>query len=380
MRMLQFVKSPLDPCLYTKSVNGHTIYVAIFVDDIIIAGSHESILSSFKTDMKNVYRMKDLGEMESVLGMQIQHDRAGGVLSLAQTKYISDILRRFGFSESNPVSTPLEPGLKLVRGANIAEADAIAGSTSKSMKRGRADKSLDPSHLQYREIVGSLMYLMISTRPDLCYAVSYLARYMNCYNSSHYNAAVHVLKYVAGTRSSGIVYRRNSPLYPVGYADSDWGSDLDTRRSTTGYVFMMAGGPISWKSCLQHTVALSSSEAEYMALSAAAQEAVYLRQLCVSLSIPTTAATTIYEDNSGCIDMSSNPTMNARTKHIDLRYHFTRERCLTGEIDVTKIPTAQNLADMFTKSLPVQVFRSFRDQLVSDIRTVVHSNLGSIFG
>jgi hypothetical protein len=195
------------------------------------------------------------------------------------------------------------------------------------------------------------MYLMVSTRPDLSFAVSYLARYLNCYDKEHFRAAMLVLRYVQATKDDGITYHAGKDLELVGYSDSDWASDVNTRRSTTGYLFLLAGGAISWKTRLQPTVANSSTEAEYMALSAAAQEALALRDVCREFNIDVTAPTVIFEDNQGALAMAKNPLYYAKTKHIHIKYHFTREKVRNGDIVVVYKPTVDMLADAMTKGL-----------------------------
>ena len=207
-------------------------------------------------------------------------------------------------SVCRPKHSPLDPGTYLHLNDNIVskvEYDTISTKAKSDL---------------YREIVGSLMYLMIGTRPDLAYAVGYLSRYLSNHNRSHMNAALHVLRYLKYTSTIGISYSNTATLELTGYSDSDWASDLDTRRSTTGYLFIFAGGPISWESKRQQSVALSSSEAEYMALSAAAQEAIALRALCSEFDISTSQPIKIWEDNNGAIAMSKNPITKRRSIYI----------------------------------------------------------------
>ena len=213
---------------------------------------------------------------------------------------------------------------------------------------------------EYMSMVGSLLYAAMMTRPDTAYAVQALGRHMQASGLEHVTAAKRVMRYLQGTKELGIKYGavKSSELELVGFCDSDWGSDLETRRSTTGWVFMINGGAVSWGSKLQPTVALSSSEAEYMAASAAVQEALHVRSLLSSLGMEQSAATKIYEDNQGCIAMSENAMGQRRTKHIDIRYHFIRERVESGEVKLCYVPTEQQLADLLTKPLGrVQVIR-----------------------
>ena len=414
MTSLGFIGSKVDPCAYSRTSSLGTVHVAVFVDDLLIVGSSISAIDEFKREMQNHYNMKDLGECTSILGLQISRSADGQRMYLHQAKYIHDILKRFGmltvtfnFKSSRPQAPPLNPGLcKLLRlptGANSADYDPDIVSpisddiiddmvkiadmddsdeilsvptnsafTTKKKTEKRSYSNLEniseKSQLPYRELVGSLMYLMVSTRPDICFAVGYLARFMNCFDKSHFTAALQALKYIANTRNFGICYSRSAALLPIGFSDSDWASDIETRRSVTGYIFSMCGGPISWQSKLQRTVALSSAESEYMAACASAQEAVYLRQLlCDVFGLDTTAPTTLYMDNQSALAMAQNPINSARNKHIDIRYHFLRERVALGELKLEYVASADNLADVFTKPLAAILFSRFRDMFFYEV-------------
>lgn len=202
-------------------------------------------------------------------------------------------------------------------------------------------------------LVGSLVYAAMVTRLDIAHRIQVLGRHLQASGQEHWTAAKRVLRYLKGTRELGIVYGANGArdIELYGYCDADWAGDIETRRSTTGYVFMLGGGSISWASKLQPTVALSSTEAEYMAACAAVQEAIYMRRLLGDLKCEQVQPTIIWEDNQGCIAMSKNPIHHKRTKHIDIRYHFTREKVESGEIDLKYVSTEHQLADLLTKPL-----------------------------
>jgi hypothetical protein len=203
-----------------------------------------------------------------------------------------------------------------------------------------AEEGGKPNKL-YMSIVGSLLYAAMVTRPDITYAVQALGRHLQASGNEHMIAAKRVLRYLQGTKDLGIVYEDSGmqDISIIGYSDADWGGDQDTRRSTTGYVFMLNTGVVSWASKLQPTIALSSAEAEYMAACAAVQEAIHLREFMSNIGYPQREATTIFEDNQGCIALSGNPIFHKRTKHIDIRYHFIRERIVSKEVELKYIPT-----------------------------------------
>jgi hypothetical protein len=201
------------------------------------------------------------------------------------------------------------------------------------------------------------MYLAVCTRPDIAQAVYKLARYMSKPMPAHWEAAKGVLRYVKGTAAYGITYSRGEPLF--GYADADWASDRDNRRSTTGYVFMLHGGAVSWKSRLQPTTAASSVEAEYMSASSATREAMFLRKLIADLGYAVEAVR-IWDDNQGAISLIRNPITSDRSKHIDVQHHFVREKERLGYVSFEYCPTESMVDDMLTKPLPEAKFVQFR--------------------
>ena len=351
MISMGFTRSLSDSCLYHRKVDGTELYVAIYVDDIMISGSSLKVVKRFKTEMAHKYRMKDMGPLKYFLGIEIDVDNDNNTISLGQKKYANDVLVRFGMADSKPALIPMEPGCKL------------------SVTMGpKTPEEIKASELfPYREIVGSLMYLMTCTRPDLAYSVGQLAKYMNCHGPKHHAAALQVLRYVRGTTDLKLTYGGSTskgPLEVVGYSDSDWAANIDTRRSTTAYMFFLCGGPISWKSKSQPTVALSSTEAEYMALTAAAQEAMGLRPLCADFGINIDNVykpILIHEDNMGCIAMSLNPVMHQTAKHIDIKHHFIREKVANNDVRVVYISTDKMLADALTKPLAKITFLRLRD-------------------
>jgi hypothetical protein len=341
MAMLGFTKSLMDPCLYFRTnADGDELYVTVYVDDLIIAGTNLEVITAFKGELCAVYSMKDLGDLKYCLGMEITRDSTSGNITLSQTKYIDDICRRFRVSSCKPVNTPMQSDTRL----------------SKQDAPLTPAESAEAEKFPYREIIGSVMYLMTCTRPDIAFAVGHLASFMNCHGPKHHKAAIHLLKYLHTTRLHGLTYGRDTrPIHLTGYSDSDWGSHRDTSRSTSGYIFYIAGGPISWKSKLQPTVALSSTEAEYMALTLAAQEAIALRGLLAEFT-GINESVQMYGDNQSSIAMSRNPTSHQASKHIAIRHHFVREKVTQGDIILSYMPTGLMVADALTKPLPLPTF------------------------
>ena len=215
----------------------------------------------------------------------------------------------------------------------------------------------------YQSLVGSLLYAAVSTRPDIAQTVSKLSRMMSRAEAHHLQRAKRVLAYLKGTSERGLRFSggglHDAPNIVLGYSDADWAGDLASRRSTTGYAFLLNGAVISWNSKLQPTVALSTTEAEYMALCAATQEAVFLRKLLLDMGFPQQEATAIGEDNQGCIALSKNPITSARSKHIDIKYHFVREKVKSEEVIVLYCDTDNMMADVLTKPLAEEKHNKF---------------------
>jgi len=313
--------------------DGEIIICLVYVDDLLLVASSLAAIYKIKNALHKRFEMKDLGKANVILGRKRRRDKALGTLKLSQGKYVGQVLEKFGMAECNPIGTPLEVGLQLV-------------------KAGESDDALP-----YRKAVGSLMYLMVWTRPDLAFAIGKLSRFVSCYGEEHWAAIKRVLRYVKGSMDKGLVFDKNSSCFLQGYSDADWAGDHETQRSTTGFTFVFGGAVVSWGSKLQKTVALSTMEAEYMGLCEASKESVWLNKLVQSVGSQglRTAISggpiNIKVDNSGCIDFSENPVEHKRTKHIDIRYHFVREAITTDKVTLEHCATDDMVADPMTKEL-----------------------------
>ncbi|GLB40854.1 putative mitochondrial protein [Lyophyllum shimeji] len=218
--------------------------------------------------------------------------------------------------------------------------------------------------IPYRSLVGCLLYLAISTRPDISFAVQQLSQYVDSFTSTHWNAAIRLVRYLKGTRDLKLHLGGKGQIALSGFTDSDWASCLDTRRSIGGYTWNLGSGTVSWAARKQKTVAASSCEAEYMAAFEAAQECIWLRALLKGIDHDTShSPTTILCDNNSAINLSEDPLLHSRVKHVDIKYHFLRERVQSGEIAIKYVNTKQNTADIFTKALPRELFLRFRNML-----------------
>ncbi len=207
------------------------------------------------------------------------------------------------------------------------------------------------------------MYLSVSTRPDISFAVSSLARFSSKPTTEHWTALKRLLRYLKGTLTQGILYTKDGSSSILGYTDSDWAGDVNDRKSTSGYMFLLSGGPISWRSQKQKCVALSTAEAEYIAMANAAQESVWLRQLMAELiNSSDETPTLLYEDNQSAIAMSKKNQFHGRAKHIDIKHHFIREQVSNGTIMLEYCSTFDMLADILTKGLAREIFCKLRDR------------------
>ena len=216
---------------------------------------------------------------------------------------------------------------------------------------------------RYQRMVGKLIFLT-HTRIDIAYAVSVVSRFIQRPQEPHAQAVKHLYRYLKGTINFAMLYRRGEESNLRGFTDADWAADAHDRKSTTGYVFFLGNTPITWNSRKQPTVALSSTESEYMAITEGAKEAVWLRRLLSEIhAINAHTPTTIHGDNQDSLNLAHNPIFHGRTKHIEIKHHFIREKIQTGEIDLKFTPTSEQLADILTKALGRTAFERLREQL-----------------
>ena len=362
---LQFTQLKADPCVFTKKEGDKIMALVLYVDDLMIAGNHLPMIDQFKQDISAEFAMKDLGELRWMLGMEIKQDKTNGVIEVNQSVYIDQVLKRFDMTDCHPVSTPMQGYLE------------------------RGPKISNGFDFEYAKLIGCLLYIAMITRPDIMFAVCILCRFAHSTTAAHYAAAMHVLKYLKGTKHLGIRYggaNARSKLVGYdhkvfdkagmqliedktgfriqGYCDADYGADKETRRSMSAFLYELAGGPIVWKSTLQKTVATSTAEAELVALTSAAKEAIHLRLMLSELGFPQEGPTVIWEDNQACIAMTVNPVHPQKSKHMDIAYFFTRERVASGEIVAMYIATEHQLADILTKPLVGHRFKRLRNILL----------------
>lgn len=333
-----------DPGLFKRETEGESpTFVEVYVDDMLIGGRSRRGVDSTKALLKERFKIHDLGPVKYFLGMLVERDREKRTIKVSVPLKVDELVVKFGLENAAPVDTPM------VRGFVQTKLPMHDGEEGK----GGSGRLLSPGH-KYPELIGSLQYLASNVRPEIAQAVNALSRYRAAPTTAHWNAAIRVVKFLKGTRDDGITYGR--VIQPVeGYVDADYAGDADTRESTTGFVYFLNGGPISWASKKQGTVASSTVEAEYLAFHAAAKEGRWLATLLGNFGRPTTRVP-LGCDNQGCLANLRNPILSKYVKHIDVAYHSVREWVMRGLFSPWYVNTLKNVADKFTKPLPGPVF------------------------
>lgn len=327
---LGFRQSEADCCLYIACEKGEAVFLIIYVDDIIIASRSMSVIGALKKKLSLEFEMTDLNEVKMFLGLAIERDMEKGVLQIGQKQYLLSLLNRFGMGECKAAHTPIEVGLKLEK---------------------CTDSSKYTMH-PYRELVGCLMYVTVTSRPDISAAVNYFSGFQSCATDIHWSHLKRILRYLRGTVDLKLVFHRDDVNGIMsGYVDSDWAGNITDRKSVSGYVFKVYSSTVSWATRKQTSVALSSAEAEYMALSVAVTEAIWLRRLLVDLGVNMNGATVLHEDNQACIKVAEEDKVMKRLKHVDVRYHFVRDEIQKRVIRLVYVPTDSQIADVMTKGL-----------------------------
>jgi hypothetical protein len=338
-----------DWCVYRRVSGTGTTIFAVHVDDIISASSSMEENNRFKAELLSQWDISDLGPIKFALGIAITRDHPNRTISLSQSAFIEQILERFNMSDAHPCDTPMTAGLQLPR---VDKTVPPEPHVAEWMKR-----------TPYRELVGSLNYLAVATRPDIAYAVGRLAAFLDCYRDTHWAAAQRVLRYIKGTRFFSLTLGGSSPPSLVGYSDSDYANCLDTSRSISGYCYSLGSGVISWSSKKQKHAADSSCYAEYIALHHAGKEIIFLRELLDGLGIVVPGSTPLHCDNDEARRLTEDHSRHSNVKHYRVKYHTIRDLVDEGLGHVVRIPTCDNIADIFTKPLARPKFERFRISL-----------------
>lgn len=336
---MRFKQCTSDSCLYVRHDKGVTVYLLVYVDDLLIGCIDEGVIDSVYHDLKKKPDLTDLGPVRHFLGLEIL--KQDGIYSMRLTAYIEKLVSKLGMDKAAPVKTPMDPGYLSSNDDSKPFEDLTA----------------------YRSLIGALLYLSINARPDISVSVGLLGRKAAQPNQSDWSAAKRIVQYLNATKAHKLTFGRGKDWKLIGFSDSDWAGDQRTRRSTTGVVYFYGSGPICWVSKGQDSVALSSLEAEYNALTVACQEAVWIKRLLKDLGEPVDQAITIFEDNQGCISFSTAERSSGRVKHIDTKRHFIRELCDRRTITLLYCPSAEMIADALTKPLGRLMFNKFIDRI-----------------
>ncbi|CAK5280773.1 unnamed protein product [Mycena citricolor] len=337
-KQLNFHENAADPCVRTRKIGDSYTVTSTHTDDVIGASSTDVESKRVVEEFARIWDLKEV-DVNLLLGLTVEK-LPDGSISVCQRQYFDKVLDHFGFSDLPPLSTPLPPGYQ------------VRASTSPLSPADAEFMANKP----FRQILGSIVWGSSGTRPDLAYACCALGHVQANPNPEHWSLLIGVLRYIRGTMDYGIKYSPNavgdgSGLKPMGYVDSDWAGCVDTRRSTAGYIFFMGGAPVAWSSKRQAVVALSSTEAEYISLARASQQAIWMKNWMAEVSLPQELPLKILGDNLGSISLTETTKGHGLAKHIDIRYHYIRDRVSEGEINVASVPGKSNVADIMTKAL-----------------------------
>jgi transposase InsO family protein len=333
-----YTQCTADPCVYVKRDGESFLWLSLYVDDLILACNDTDMLCREKKLLGSGFEMTDQGEIGFILGVLVERDRTKRVMTLSQHAYLQEVLERYGMSDCKQTTTPCD--------------------LSATLTKLRIDEEVC-RHVQYQSVVGSLLYAALATRPDLAHAVGVLARHVAAPGERHWTAAKRVLRYVRGTVGAKLTFSAELGEQLIGYSDADWAGDHDSRKSTAGYVFLL-GGAVSWRSKLEPIVAQSSMEAAYIALNWACQERVWLVRLLQDFKMEEFDGNIVFEDNQGAIAFSRNPSNRPGSKHIEVKWHWIRELVADKKVEIKYCPTAEQLADFFTKAVGRVVFEKNR--------------------
>ena len=319
------------------------------MDDILLATNDKGLLYEVKQFLSDNFEMKDMGDASYVIGIKIHRDRIQGILGLSQETYINKVLERFQMKDCSPSIAPIVKGDRF----NLNQCP------KNNLEREQM------KNIPYASAVGSLMYAQVCTRPDIAFAVGMLGRYQSNPGMDHWRAAKKVMRYLQGTKDYMLMYRRTDNLEVIGYSDSDYAGCIDSRKSTSGYVFMLAGGAVSWRSAKQTLTATSTMEAEFVSCFEATSHSVWMKSFISGLRVMDSISRPlrIYCDNSAAVFMAKNNKSGSRSKHIDIKYLAIRERVKDNIVVIEHISTELMIADPLTKGMPPLKFKDHVDRM-----------------
>lgn len=342
---LGFTRCDVDHSVFFKTTPDGSTIILVHVDDCTIAATSIVLVEWVKNGVREFVEITDMGEVHWLLGIELKRLREERKLMLSQRAYIDASLRRFGLDDIKPISTPMDPSMRLTSNQSPKSTTEIARM----------------SNIPYKEAVGTLMYAALGTRPDIAYAIQVLSKFSKDPGDAHWEAAKRVFRYLKGTRELWLTYGGAGEDL-AGFTDAD-GNMAEDRRATSGYAFIINGGAVSWSAKRQEVVTLSTTESEYVGATHAAKEALWLRSLITQVFEQNIPATNVFSDNQSAIALAKDHQYHARTKHIDIRYHFIRWIIEEGKIRLIYCPTEDMVADVFMKALPSPKVKHFAREL-----------------
>ncbi|KAK9128492.1 hypothetical protein Syun_017289 [Stephania yunnanensis] len=334
-----FIKNEDEPCVYKKVSGSVVVFQVLYVDDILLIGNDISTLQNVKSWLGNCLSMEDLGDAAYILGIRIYRDRSKRLIGLSHSAYTDKVLNMFSLQDFERGLLPMSHVISLRKNQCPRTND----------ERDRTNK------IPYASAIGSIMYAMLCTRPDVSYALSATSRYQLDPGESHWIAVKNILKYLRRTKEMFLVYGGfENDLVVNGYTDASFQTDIDDFRSQSRYVFTLNGGTVSWKSSKQQIVADSTTEAEYIAASDVAKEAIWIKKFISELGVVPSIANPVYLycDNNGAIAQAKEPRSQHKSKQILRCFHLIKEIIERGDVKICRVPTEGNVADPLTKALP----------------------------
>jgi hypothetical protein len=328
-------RSGKDPCVYYQNTNEGLIIVVVYVDDLVLIAETSDGMEKLKKSVKSQSEVTELGELKFFLKIKARRDEEGNAY-LSQKQYIEDVLQKYGMKDCKPAATPLDPCEKLVKTAGeLTEQERV-----------------EMENVPYRQAIGSLQYLVQGTRPDIAFAVAKLGQYSSNPGPKHWRALKHVLRYLKKTKDVEMKIESSGGGIEI-YCDADWAACRDERKSHTGYVIYLGNSPVIWKSTKQKCIALSTQEAEYIAMTECGKEVQWISHLLDEIGLKDFCQYPVKVncDNQAAIALATNPMVTSRSKHIELRYHFIRNLVMENKVHIDYVPSKLNRADVFTKGL-----------------------------
>jgi Reverse transcriptase (RNA-dependent DNA polymerase) len=338
MKSYGFNQSDSYHTLFFKRKQGKLTLLIIYVDDMIITGDDLDEIKRLEERLAGEFEMKNLGGLKFFLGIEVTRSKQGIILS--QRKYILDLLTEVGMLECKPVETPVAINEKL----------------------GEFEDQVPTNKERYQRLVGKLIYLS-HTRPDIAYAVTLVSQFMHNPSEDHMNAVIRIIRYLKGSPGKGIQFRKNGRSDIMGYTDADWAGNIIDRKSTSGYFTFVGGNLVTWRSKKQESVALSSAEAELVAMVKGISELLWLKKLMEEIGFELNEEMVLLCDNKSAMDMCHNPIQHDRTKHIAINRHYIKDHIEKGNIRLLHVGTKEQLADILTKAVPGPAFNRALDKL-----------------